>query len=75
MANQNDVSEPVVKTIKIRLPKWVRCPSCCQRQPFKKERENWKMLKDISLNKTKILKVQQCMPNASTQTAVSTALP
>ncbi len=58
MTNQNDVSKPVVKTIKIRLPKWVKCPSCCQRQPFKKERENWKMVKDISLNKTKILKVQ-----------------
>lgn len=57
MTNQN-VTEPVVKTIKIRLPKWVRCPSCCQRQPFKKERENWKMVKDISLNKAKILKVQ-----------------
>ena len=58
MTNQNDITAPVIKTINIRLPKWVRCPSCCQRQPFKKERENWKMVKDISLNKTKILKVQ-----------------
>jgi len=55
MANE---IKPVIKTIKIRLPKWVRCPSCCQRQPFKKERENWKFVKDININRPKLLKVQ-----------------
>jgi len=50
--------EPVIKSVKVRLPKWVICPSCCMRQPFKKERENWKMVKDVSLNRAKILKVQ-----------------
>lgn len=50
--------EPVIKSVKVRLPKWVKCPLCCRRQPFKKERENWKMVKDVSLNRAKILKVQ-----------------
>lgn len=50
--------EPRIKLVKIRVPKWVRCPSCCVRQPFKKERENWKMVKDISLNRPRVLKVQ-----------------
>jgi hypothetical protein len=47
-----------IKAIKVRLPKWVRCPWCCVRQPFKKERENWKTVKDVSLDRAKILKVQ-----------------
>ena len=50
--------EARVKVIKTRVPKWVICTFCGVKQPFKKERENWRMVKDINLDKPLLLKVQ-----------------
>ena len=58
MANQNDVTEPVVKTIKRRRPKWVICPACGLRQPFKKKKEHYKKVKDMDINRPVILRIQ-----------------
>jgi len=58
MTNQNNVTEPIVKTIKRRLPKWIICPSCGLRQPFKKKKEHYKKVKDININQPLLLKIQ-----------------
>lgn len=50
--------ESVVKTVKARLPKWVRCPSCGLRQLFKKKREHYKKVKDLSVKHPLLLKIQ-----------------
>jgi len=55
MPNRHD---PTIKTIKTRLPKWVVCPCCGLRQPFKKEKEHYKKVKDINVDRTVILNVQ-----------------
>lgn len=52
------IKTPKTKTVKVRLPKWVICPSCGLRQPFKKEKEHYKKVKDLNLDRTIILKVQ-----------------
>lgn len=50
--------EPIVKIVKARLPKWVRCPACGIRQPFQKKRAHYKRVKDLNVNYPQILKVQ-----------------
>jgi hypothetical protein len=50
--------EARVRVIKTRVSKWVICPFCGMRQLFKKERENWRMIKDINLDKPFLFKVQ-----------------
>lgn len=50
--------EPTIKTIKVRLPKWVVCPVCSLRQPFKKKTEHYKKVKDINLDRPLLLKIQ-----------------
>lgn len=57
MTNQNNVTEPIVKTIKRRLPKWIICPSCGLRQPFKKKKEHFKKVKDMDINRPVILRM------------------
>lgn len=47
-----------IKVIKCRIPKRVVCPTCGRRQPFKKKKEHFKMVKDMCLDSTKLLKVQ-----------------
>ena len=50
--------EPTIKLIKARLSKRVICPSCGMRQPFKKKKEHYKKVKDISVNYPLLLRVQ-----------------
>lgn len=62
--------EPKIKVVKTHIPKKVSCPFCGTKQPFKKERENWHMVKDINLDKPILLNVQtiyaKCLnPNCS----------
>lgn len=48
-----------VKVIKTEIPKVCVCPSCKMAQPFKKHKEYWKKVKDLSLNKPTLLSVQR----------------
>ncbi|MEM4314650.1 MAG: transposase [Thermoplasmata archaeon] len=43
---------------KYRIPKYCICPACGMKQKFKKERENWKTVKDINFNNPMLLKVR-----------------
>ena len=47
-----------VKTIKFRIPKRCICPSCGRKQPFKKEREYYKTVKDIDVNNPTLFKLR-----------------
>ena len=47
-----------IKIVKTRIPKYCFCPHCGIKQPFKKENEHWKIVKDFSLNKPVLLNVQ-----------------
>lgn len=46
------------KVAKCRILKRVICPTCGKRQPFKKKRGHFKMVKDMSLERTKLIRVQ-----------------
>jgi hypothetical protein len=51
------------KAVKIRLkrfkiPRYVTCPFCGKKQPFKKEKEHYKLVKDINLDQPVLLKVR-----------------
>jgi len=48
-----------VKVIKTEIPKVCVCPSCKMAQPFKKHKEYWRKVKDLSLNKPTLLSVQR----------------
>ena len=50
--------EPKLKVIRPRLPKWVICPDCGVRQPFKKHKHHYKTVKDLSVDKPRLLKIQ-----------------
>lgn len=58
-----------VKTVKFRIPKRCICPSCGRKQPFKKEREYCKTVKDIDTNRPTLFKVRmvyaKCLKNPS----------
>jgi transposase len=47
-----------LKIVRVRLPKWVRCPRCQQRQPFRKKTAHWKLVKDLDSQQPRVLKVQ-----------------
>lgn len=47
-----------LKTIRVRLPTWVRCPGCHQRQPFRKQPQHWKLVKDLDRQQPCVLKGQ-----------------
>jgi len=47
-----------VRILKFRIPKFCICPSCGKKQRFKKKSENWKMVKEINLDKEVIFKVR-----------------
>ncbi|MEW6408553.1 MAG: hypothetical protein AB1488_00330 [Nitrospirota bacterium] len=46
--NYKDVGIKIVKT---PIPKICVCPTCGMEQPFVKDREHWKKVKDLSLEK------------------------
>ena len=47
-----------VKIIRPKIHKYCICPVCKKKQPFKKETENWKTVKDLNLKREVLLKVQ-----------------
>jgi len=47
-----------VRIVRIRPPKWVRCPGCQQRQPFRKKTEHWKLVKDLDSQQPRRLQAQ-----------------
>lgn len=47
-----------VKLVKFRIPKYCICPFCNVKQLFKKEKEHYKIVKDIDVNKKLLLKVR-----------------
>lgn len=55
---QDGLKELNIKTIKFRSPKWIICPTCGVRQIFKKHKHHYKYVKDLDLNKAKLLKAQ-----------------
>ncbi len=61
-----------VKIVRARIPKYCFCPHCGMKQPFKKENEHWKIVKDFNLDGPILLKVQiisaKCLnPKCSTK--------
>lgn len=46
------------RLIKFKIPRYVTCPFCNKRQPFKKEKEHYKFVKDINIDKPILLKVR-----------------
>ena len=47
-----------VKVVRPRIPKMVTCPTCGQKQPFRKKGEYWKTVKEIHSEYTLLLNVQ-----------------
>ena len=47
-----------VKTVKFRIPRYCVCPFCGIKQRFKKEKEHYKIVKDINVDKELILKIR-----------------
>jgi hypothetical protein len=47
-----------VTVIRCRIPSRVICPTCHKRQPFKKKRGHFKTVKDMSLDRTRLLKIE-----------------
>ena len=47
-----------VKIVRPRIPKFCICPFCKTKQPFRKKKEHWKTVKEISLDWPVLLKVQ-----------------
>lgn len=54
----SSAKQPTIKTIKVRIPQWVICPSCGLRQSFKKEKEHYKKVRDINIDHPLILRIQ-----------------
>ena len=53
-----DVKEPKIKVLKTRIPKTCICPDCGKKQPFRKNRIYWKIVKEMDLDNTVKLKVR-----------------
>jgi len=52
-------NEPLnIRLVRFKIPRYVTCPLCNKRQPFKKEKEHYKLVKDINLNQPILLKVR-----------------
>lgn len=47
-----------IKIVKPRIPKKVICPNCGMKQKFRKKKEHWKMVKDVDVNATVLLRVR-----------------
>jgi len=47
-----------VKIVRPGVPKFCICPFCKTKQPFRKKKEHWKTVKEISLDGPVLLKVQ-----------------
>jgi transposase len=47
-----------IKVVKFRIPKYCVCPFCGLKQRFKKEKEHYKMVKDIDVDKELLLKIR-----------------
>jgi transposase len=50
--------EPKIKIVKFKIPRYVKCPFCGKKQPFKKKKQHYKLVKDISLKEEVLLKVR-----------------
>lgn len=50
--------EPKIKVVKSHIPKICRCPNCGLKQPFKKDHEHWKTVRDMDINNPILLKVR-----------------
>jgi len=46
-----------IKIIKARIPRYCFCPHYSMKQPFKKENQHWKIVKDFNLDGPILLKV------------------
>lgn len=52
-------NEPIkTRLIRFKIPRYVTCPFCNKKQPFKKEKEHYKLVKDINLDQPILLKVR-----------------
>ena len=51
-------NEIKIRVIRRRIPKMVTCPTCGQKQPFRKKGEYWKTVKEIHSEHTLLLNVQ-----------------
>lgn len=47
-----------IRIIRFKIPRYVTCPFCNERQPFKKEKEHYKLVSDINLYRPVLLKVR-----------------
>lgn len=55
---RHDLENARIKVIKPRIKKYCTCPYCGKKQIFKKKKEHWKLVKEIDINSTLLLKVQ-----------------
>lgn len=46
------------KLVRFKIPRYVTCPFCNKKQPFKKQKEHYKIVKDINIEKPLLLKVR-----------------
>lgn len=60
-----DTQKSKVRIVKFRIPKRCTCPSCGMKQPFKKEKEHHKTVKDIDTNKPTLFKVRMVYAKCS----------
>lgn len=49
---------PQIRLVKFKIPRYVTCPFCGKKQPFKKKKEHYKLVKDINLDQPILLKVR-----------------
>lgn len=47
-----------IKIVKPRIPRRVICPICRMKQKFRKKKEHWKIVKDLDVNITVLLRVR-----------------
>ena len=46
------------RLVRFKIPRYVTCPFCNKRQPFKKQKEHHKIVKDINIEEPLLLKVR-----------------
>lgn len=47
-----------IRVVKFKIPRYVCCPFCGKKQPFKKKKEHYKLVKDLNLDQALLLKVR-----------------
>lgn len=47
-----------IKLVRFKIPRYVTCPFCNKRQPFKKQKNHYKIVKDINIENPMLLKVR-----------------